>query len=85
MGLARVFFPFWNQKIQRLTDSLEDDGVIIVRKRLQSKKEYDQTKWYRIDYDKLMSLPDRNYFEKKKAARKKVKKLERINKKIKKR
>jgi DnaD/phage-associated family protein len=76
------FFPFWNQKkIQRLTDSLEDDGVIIVRKDF-NQKEYDQTKWYRIDYDKLMSLPDRNYFEKE-GSKEKVKKLERINKKSK--
>jgi DNA replication protein DnaD len=57
------FFPFWNEKkIKRMIKSLEEVGVLIGRTDLNVKA-YDKTKWYRIDYELLVNLPERNYFE----------------------
>lgn len=71
------FFPFWNEKkIKRMIKKLEDQKVLVGRSDLNVKG-YDKTKWYRIDYDILMSIDETNYFEKE-GKKEKEKKLERI-------
>jgi len=49
-------FPFWSEKtIQRTITKLENEGYILTGN--YNKMRIDQTKWYRIDYDKLVSRP----------------------------
>lgn len=46
-------FPFWSERtIRRAINSLEKDGYLIVGN--YNKAGFDNTKWYRIDYDKLV-------------------------------
>lgn len=49
-------FPFWDENtIKRAFKNLEDDGLILTRDDL-NQHDYDQTKWFSIDYDILTSL-----------------------------
>lgn len=48
-------FPFWSEKtIQRTFQRLEEEGIIISRQ--YNRKNWDGTKYYRIDYDKFDAL-----------------------------
>lgn len=49
-------FPFWHiNTIKRTIKKLEDDEIIFSSKTL-NKAGYDRTKWYRINYEKLLDL-----------------------------
>ncbi len=51
-------FPFWSeQTIQRIFTSLESQGVVVSR-RLNA-QDWNQRKWYRIDFDALNELAER--------------------------
>lgn len=48
-------FPFWSvDTVRRLFQDLEKDGIIVSGR--FNRKNYDRTKWYRLDYVKLDSL-----------------------------
>lgn len=47
-------FPFWSMStLKRAINSLEDQGYLIAGN--YNRAGFDKTKWYRIDYEKLMS------------------------------
>ncbi|ALY08108.1 hypothetical protein BhaS171_00052 [Bacillus phage vB_BhaS-171] len=49
-------FPFWSEKtIRRTITKLENEGLILTGN--YNKMKIDQTKWYRIDYNKIVSSP----------------------------
>jgi hypothetical protein len=55
-------FPFWSlSTIQRIISKLEKEGLIIKGKYNRSK--FNNTVWYRIDYEKLEELMPSNEFE----------------------
>ncbi|MFW6047165.1 MAG: hypothetical protein ACOCP4_05215 [Candidatus Woesearchaeota archaeon] len=54
-------FPFWSiSTIRRTVVSLEKQGLITTTSKY-NKKEYDNTKWYTINYDKLKAVTDKAY------------------------
>lgn len=56
-GWAKTNFPFWSPTtVKRIFTSLEDDGIIVSCKHNQLK--IDNTKWYRINYEKLQEIID---------------------------
>ena len=56
-GWAETNFPFWSpDTVKRIFTSLERDGLIVSRNYNHSK--IDNTKWYRVDYEKLQEIID---------------------------
>ena len=54
-------FPFWSKStVKRTVQSLEKQGLIITTSKY-NKKEYDKTKWYTINYEKLKEVEIKAY------------------------
>ena len=54
-------FPFWSKStVKRTVQSLEKQGLIITTSKY-NKKDYDKTKWYTIDYEKLKEVEIKAY------------------------
>lgn len=54
-------FPFWSKStVKRTVQSLEKQGLIITTSKY-NKKDYDKTKWYTINYEKLEEVERKAY------------------------
>lgn len=52
-------FPFWSERtVRRVIKNLEDDGLLVSTQPFLDQGQ--SVKWYRIDYEKLDSLPEDN-------------------------
>lgn len=56
-GWSETNFPFWSPTtVKRIFTSLEKDGIIVSRK--NNRLKIDNTKWYRVNYEKLQEIID---------------------------
>lgn len=56
-GWSKTNFPFWSPTtVKRIFNSLENDGIIISCK--NNRLKIDNTKWYRINYERLQEIID---------------------------
>lgn len=56
-GWAKTNFPFWSPAtVKRIFTSLENDGIIVSCK--NNRLKIDNTKWYRINYERLQEIID---------------------------